>query len=239
MKIFIFAHQDDEIFALPFILNSEKKIFIYLTNGVSASSNDSELLNRSIEATHVFEKNLAVLNSEVVWWGLDNSIREGELHKFVTKENISSIMRVIQQYNLEDLKLITTTFEGAHQDHDASAVIARALGKIFEVQVIEISTYPQWFSKFYSFRVMKPRYPQTSLEFTRGKTALLALKLIKDYRTQRLTWLGLGASTLISYLFRKYYSATPINVGSLSYCFYETRGRAKQDDVLKHLGGPI
>jgi LmbE family N-acetylglucosaminyl deacetylase len=225
MKIFLFAHQDDEIFALPYILNSEKKIFIYLTNGVSASSTETELLNRSIEASEVFERHLAGLNSEVVWWGLETSIPEGALYKFVNYENISSIVKIIKQFDSENLQLITTTFEGAHQDHDACAVIARELGKSLGIEVIEISTYPQWLSRIYSFKVMKPRHRKMNLDFQRGKTVLLAIKLIKDYRTQRLTWVGLGISTLIVYAFRKYNSAVPIKVGRLSHCFYEFRGR--------------
>jgi hypothetical protein len=239
MKIFIFAHQDDEIFALPYILNSEKKLFIFLTNGVSVSANETDLLNRSAEAKEVFKNHLEPLNSEVVWWGLETSIPEGQLYEFVNQECISSIMRTIKLYDLENLQLITTTFEGAHQDHDASAVICRELAKNLGIEVIEISTYPQWFSNIYSFKVMKPHYPKLSLNFSRGKTVLLALKLIKDYRTQRLTWLGLGIPTLFAFAFRRYYSAVPIEVGRLSNCFYEFRGRSKQIDVLKYLDVPI
>ena len=239
MKIFLFAHQDDEIFALPYILNSEKKIFIYLTNGVSASSTETELLNRSIEASEVFERHLAGLNSEVVWWGLETSIPEGALYKFVNYENISSIVKIIKQFDSENLQLITTTFEGAHQDHDACAVIARELGKSLGIEVIEISTYPQWLSRIYSFKVMKPLYPKMKIGFPRDKTVLLAIKLMISYRTQRLTWLGLSASVLGTYAFSKYYSATPIKVGKLSNCFYEFRGRSKQKEVLEYLDVPI
>ena len=239
MKIFIFAHQDDEVFALPFILNSEKKIFIYLTNGVSASSTETELLNRSIEASEVFERHLACINSEVIWWGLETSIPECALYKFVNHENISSIVKIVEQFDPENLQLITTTFEGAHQDHDACAVIARELGKNLGIEVIEISTYPQWLSRVYSFKVMKPCHRKMNLDFPRGKTVLLAIKLIIGYRTQRLTWLGLGVSTLISYAFRKYNSAVPIEIGRLSHCFYEFRGRSKQKDVLEYLDVPI
>jgi hypothetical protein len=239
MKIFLFAHQDDEVFALPYILNSEKKLFIYLTSGVSVDSSKSKLLTRSSEAKDVFQRYLAELNSEVVWWGLDSSIPEGALYKFVTQENFSSILRIVKAHDQEIIQLVTTTFEGAHQDHDASAVITRKLAKVLGVQVVEVSTYPQWFSKFYSYKVMKPQHPDKSLDFSRGKTVLLALRLIKGYRTQRLTWLGLGLSTLGTYTFRKHFSAIPIEAGPMSKCFYELRGRAKQEDVLKHLLGPI
>jgi hypothetical protein len=239
MKVFLFAHQDDEIFALPYILNSDKKLFIYLTNGVSTIAGDMELRVRTLEAKEVFETHLAGINSEVIWWGFDKSIPEGELYKFVNKESILQIVKVIGDQEFTTLQLVTTTFEGAHQDHDASAVIAREIGEFLGVKVIEVSTYPQWFSKFYSFKVMKPHQLNESVEFSRVKVLFLAIKLIKSYKTQRMTWLGLAVATITSYAFRTYHSAIPMEVSHLNQCFYETRGRSQQTDVLKHLNVPI
>lgn len=239
MKVFILAHQDDEIFALPYILNSDKKLFIYLTNGVSVNAGDRELRLRSLEAKEVFEKHLVRLNSVVIWWGLEHSIPEGELYKFVNQECILQIAKVIGEQDLKSLQLVTTTFEGAHQDHDASAVISRELGKFLRVEVIEVSTYPQWFSKFYSFKVMKPQQLDKNMKFSRSKVLSLTLKLIKGYKTQRLTWSGLATATIAAYAFRTYHSAIPMPVSHLNRCFYETRGRSQQGEVLKHLSPPI
>ena len=50
MKIFLLAHQDDEVFLLPHIMNSEQKLFIYLTNGVSEGASISQLNRRILEA---------------------------------------------------------------------------------------------------------------------------------------------------------------------------------------------
>jgi len=235
----LFAHQDDEIFALPYILNADKKLFIYLTNGVSLNSSKSKLLKRSAEAKAVFKRHLSGLNCEVAWWGLNLSVSEGELYKFVSKENISQIIEIIEQNDSKALELITTTFEGAHHDHDASAVIAREVGKALAVPVTEISTYPQRFSKLYSFKVMKPQDKNDRIFFSRGQALLLALKLMMAYRSQKITWLGLAPATISTYLFRKYYSVIPIEVAHISPCFYETRGRAKQRDVLRNLYSPI
>lgn len=124
MKIFVFAHQDDEIFALPYIVNSEEKLFIYLTNGVSVNASEKKLRMRSLEAKGVFESYLAGLNSKVLWWGLEHSIPEGDLYKFVSQESILQIAKMIRDQDATSLHLITTTFEGAHQDHDASAVVS-------------------------------------------------------------------------------------------------------------------
>ena len=235
MKVFILAHQDDEVFLLPHILNSEKKLFIYLTNGVSVKSTSLKLDNRTAEARNVFDKYLTQLNSIANWWGLENSVSEGELHKFVSLENLASIEGVIKNQGELVTQILTTTFEGAHQDHDSAAVISRKLGKIFSVETIEVSTYPQWFSKFYSFKVLSPRYPSTSFTFDRIKTMRLALRLMTSYKSQRATWIGLGPATLGTYAFRKYQASNPQPIGLLSPCFYEFRGRARQSEVLKYL----
>ncbi len=235
MKVFILAHQDDEVFLLPYILSPEKKLFIYLTNGVSAESSLFKLESRTAEAKYVFEKNLAKLNSEVNWWGLENSVPEGELHRFVSIGNLASIEEVIKNQRELVTQILTTTFEGAHQDHDSAAVISRKLAKVFLVDSIEVSTYPQWFSKFYSFKVLSPRYPSMSFTFDRIKTMWLALRLMASYKSQRATWIGLGPAILGTYAFRKYRASTPQPIRSLSPCFYEFRGRALQSEVLRYL----
>ena len=235
MKVFILAHQDDEVFLLPHTLNFEKKLFIYLTNGVSVESSTLKLENRSAEAKYVFDKYLTQLNSVANWWGLENSVSEGELHKFVSIENLASIEEVIENQGELVTQILTTTFEGAHQDHDSAAVISRKLAKVFLVDTIEVSTYPQWFSKFYSFKVLSPRYPSTSFTFDRIKTMRLALRMMASYKSQRATWVGLGPATLGTYAFRKYRASRPQPIRSLSPCFYEFRGRALQSEVLRYL----
>ena len=132
-------------------------------------------------------------------------------------------------------QIITTTFEGAHQDHDSAAVISRRLAKDLMVTCVEMSTYPQWFSKLYSFKVLNPRFAETRFDFARGRTLVLALKLMASYKTQRNTWLGLGLGTVSAYAFRRYKSSKPAQIAELHPCFYEFRGRALQSEVTQCL----
>ena len=108
MKVFILAHQDDEVFLLPHILNSEKKLFIFLTNGVSEGSKEFKLEKRTVEARYVFGKYLSNLNSVANWWGLENSVPEGKLHKFVSVENLASIEEVIKNQGVRVTQILTT-----------------------------------------------------------------------------------------------------------------------------------
>ena len=235
MKVFILAHQDDEVFLLPHIINSEKKLFIYLTNGVSTGSSISKLDMRTIEAESIFENHLEVLNSQVIWWGLEKLVPEGELYKFTTEKNIRSIEELIRHQSEIVTQILTTTFEGAHQDHDAAAIISLKLTKNFLVDAIEVSTYPQWFTKVYSFRVLRPQHPASTFKFDRKKTIKLALRLMAGYKSQRATWLGLGPATIAAYTFRQYRSSRPMPVGEIRPCFYESRDRASQNEVLQFL----
>jgi len=235
MKIFLLAHQDDEVFLLPHVMDSEQKLFIYLTSGVSEGASGFKQDKRSKEAKTVFQKYLAVFNAQVIWWGLENSVPEGELHKFVSDQNLASIEKIIRSHSERVTQIFTTTFEGAHQDHDSAAFTSRSLAKIFQVDCIEMSTYPQWFSKIYSFKVLNPNAPDKRFNFTRMRTLTLAWKLMSSYKTQRNTWLGLGPATLAAFAFRQYKSSKPSPITEVYPCFYEFRGRAKQTDVLKYL----
>ena len=235
MKVFLLAHQDDEVFLLPHIMDSEQKLFIYLTNGVSEGSSSLKLERRTTEAKAVFQKYLAGFNSEVIWWGLENSVPEGQLHKFVSEENLSAIEKAIRNKGTKITQILTTTFEGAHQDHDSAAVVSRKLAKTLQVDCIEMSSYPQWFSKFYSFKVLIPHSVDGEFEFVRFRTLVVALKLMVGYKTQRNTWLGLGPATLGAFAFRKYRSSKPAPIAKVHPCFYEFRGRAEQSEVIQCL----
>ena len=235
MKVFLLAHQDDEVFLLPHIMNSEHKLFIYLTNGVSEGASKSQVEKRNSEAENLFQKYLVGFNAQAIWWGSENDVPEGVLHKFVSKENLASIAQTIRGQGKNITQVVTTAFEGAHQDHDVAAVISRKMAKLFGATCIEMSTYPQWFSKFYSFKVLNPRFAEARFDFARGRTLVLALKLMASYKTQRSTWLGLGLGTLGAYFFRRYRSSEPAQIAELHPCFYEFRGRALQIEVLRCL----
>lgn len=216
-------------------MDSEQKLFIYLTSGVSEGSSELKLEKRTAEAKTVFQKHLASFNARVIWWGLENSVPEGQLHKFVSEKHLSAIEEVIRNQGTQITQIVTTTFEGAHQDHDSAAIVSRKLAKAIQVSCIEMSTYPQWFSKFYSFKVLNPHSADEGFEFARIGTLALALKLMRSYKTQRNTWLGLGPATLGAFAFRKYRSSKPAPIAEVHPCFYEFRGKAQQSEVIQCL----
>ena len=53
MRLILLAHQDDEIFMLPFIDDSTPKIIIYLTSGVSRDASQAEIEIRHLESQKI------------------------------------------------------------------------------------------------------------------------------------------------------------------------------------------
>lgn len=66
MKLILLAHQDDEIFMLPFIYYPDPKLIIYLTSGVSKTASIKEKLARHHESKNIYDKFLKKHNIRIV-----------------------------------------------------------------------------------------------------------------------------------------------------------------------------
>jgi hypothetical protein len=236
VRLILLAHQDDEIFMLPFIDDSTSKTIIYLTSGVSRNASQAEIEIRYKESQNIFEKYLRPRNCTVVWWGNKNSHPEGELHKFSGSDEIKPLLSYINTHHMNVTEIVTTAFEGAHQDHDSAACISRKLGEKLNLVPIEVATYPQKFNNLYSYQVLTPKFPKNIINlYSRKSVTFLALQLIIAYKSQRLTWLGLGMQTIFNYAFKSFKVSQSLPITFQSPCFYEYRGRANQKIILSYL----
>jgi hypothetical protein len=237
MRVILLAHMDDELFLLPFINDEVPKLLIYLTSSVSRAANSKQTERRLSESRVIFERYLSSKNCKVFWYGNAYLQPENELHKFTSLADIDTLLLEIEKFPQQVSELITTTFEGAHHDHDSAAFIAREVGKRLKLIPIEVSTYPMKYKNFYSYQVISPRFPQAlQIKFNRKHILFLALKLILAYKTQRKTWIGLGGQLIFNYAFKSFKVALPAPIGIQTRCFYEFRGRAKQTEVISQLG---
>lgn len=231
-KFFFLAHYDDEIFALPLLSKDEKNCFIFLTNGVGETQTSVSEATRYSEAMANIHSKFENLDIECIAIGRHLGIWEGSLYERISEvvENFQ-IKRILAKVTSQDC-IITTTFEGAHQDHDACCILSRRLGETYQLNVIELSTYPQRYKSIYSFSVMRPTIKHKKIPRRRVQNASWAIRLIIGYKTQRRTWIGLGIPVIFSYLFNSFYTCKPLAPVYLEKCFYEYRGRAKQSKVL-------
>ena len=237
MRLILLAHQDDEIFMLPFIDDSTPKIIIYLTSGVSRDASQAEIEIRHLESQKILEEYLRPRNCTAVWWGNKNSHPEGELHMFSGPDEIKLLFSYIETLHMNVTEIVTTAFEGAHHDHDSAAYISRKIGEKLNLVPIEVATYPQKFKNLYSYQVLTPKFPRKVINsYSRKRVTLLAIHLIYAYKSQRLTWLGLGVQAVFNYAFKSFKVSETLPITFQSPCFYEYRGRANQKIVLSYLG---
>lgn len=235
--LFILPHPDDEVFFVPFLLAYESKYLVYLTNGVSVSSSFLHKERRQNEALRAFEKIFSPGLDTALWLGNQYGINEGVLYKSDLNELSKAILGLFSESKVLDLKVFTTAFEGAHQDHDVASVIARGVASSLGVNVQEVSTYPQKFSNIYSFSVLNPKKKESKVLFRRIATIRMAIKIMVSYSTQFKTWLGLFIPIVLRYSRGFYHTSVLEDVQPFKACFYEWRNRAKQADVLRHLKG--
>ena len=234
-KYFLLPHYDDEIFMLPLFDSKEKNFLIYLTNGIARSKNDDVQIERFREAMANLTTKLKSFQIEIICLGKHLHIYEGQLHNHLHQiDNDATLSSILKNIQHKDV-LVTTTFEGAHQDHDAASILSRKYAKKFGINLVEVSTYPQMLKGIYSFSVMRPRHKLNRIPFKHLRTSSLALNLIIGYRTQRRTWLGLGFQTLFSYLFLDFFTSKPMNLRIIERCFYEFRRREEQSEVFQKL----
>jgi LmbE family N-acetylglucosaminyl deacetylase len=236
IQIILLAHADDEVFFAPFFANSAENYLVYLTNGVSHLEENTLTLQRRMNETRLaFEKNLKKYNTELVHLGNLLKIPEGQLHLANLNECVELIVEFIHSRNSTDIQLLTTTFEGAHQDHDSAAIISRRISKICTLPIKEISTYRQRLKNCYSFTVMNPTSRREKIVFNRWAVTILSIKIMFSYKTQWKTWTGLSLGVILRYLRGHYFVAEQIKIGTHDKCFYSYRKRASQAEVIAHL----
>ena len=88
MRLILLAHQDDEIFMLPFIDDSTSKTIIYLTSGVSRYASQEEIKIRHKESQNILKKYLSPRNCTVVWWGNKKGAYLANINNANLKETI-------------------------------------------------------------------------------------------------------------------------------------------------------
>jgi hypothetical protein len=123
---------------------------------------------------------------------------------------------------------ISPSLEGGHQDHDAAYIIAQSLSRTWSAEHFSFPLYSSSRFPYPFFRTMKraegfTAFPQTLK--TRWYFVKTAIKLIKIYRSQKSTWIGLTLPLLVHYAFTSpvYYINQKRRVESIDNFLYESR----------------
>jgi len=231
-RVFLLSHCDDEIFLLPFLLDSTAQstlVFFTTRKGVyqepDVRKSEAVLANRLLNR---FQKvNTAFLSPEIY---------DGLIHNEFKNENFEFLENIIVKEKPDEI--ITLAFEGGHQDHDSVEVIARVLCDKYKIAMISCSAYGAAKFSRKLFTVMKSDVASQRVRTRRFLTLVVAFKIMFVYKSQFKTWLGLAPFILTKYAIYPFsYSRVKLTqeVVHLDRCFYESRNRGVQKEVLSNL----
>lgn len=187
--LFIFAHQDDEMAAASRIVHLTRDgrpvQCVFLTDG--RGGGDPEVRNR--ESIQVLAR-LGVGPDNVLFPGSRIPIADGQLvhHLDVALDALELLM---EGHHVREVYCLA--WEGGHQDHDASHLVAVAFARRrgIEDRTFEMPLYRKAIGPL--FRAFSPlqdggTWEQRRLRWTEGwRLSLLAFR----FRSQRKSWLGL------------------------------------------------
>lgn len=233
----VLAHQDDEMAMACRILDAvrtgNRVRCVYLTDGggwgTDASRRDDE--SRAVLAA------LGVPADDVFVVGGDERVPDGKLATALepTWEHLRALTA---GWTVDEL--YCPAYEGGHMDHDAANLLALALADALAAPggVRQFPLYNGWGTRGPLFRVMHPSPGMGEVETRRlaAVDGFRVTRLVRHYRSQRRTWLGLTPETFVKLVvMRREFSsvARPEAVLSRPHpgpLFYERRFSTPYDD---------
>ena len=236
------AHQDDEILGLHLNLNSATNHVIYLTDGVRcrANYNSSKRVSEARLAWNLIDK-----NAELLFFGTEHALKDGELREEISPFHLSELIKFCQTRNIKEI--VTLQLEGGHQDHDLVSMLAEEISFRLSLNLFTFPAYRALHKRYPIYAVMSS--PNKSIEKKNLSIALriritkLAYILMKNYRSQLSTWIGLGPFVILKYLvgkpsFIQQPSTIKIAQGIPSKLLYANRKKVKPIDY-KHFRSEI
>jgi len=169
-KLFLFAHQDDEVAIAPRIAREvaagTRVVCAFLTDGGAPAVRDAE--------SRLVLEELGV--DEVHFVGLPE-------RRLV--EHLDEAYAAVEHIDADEI--VTLAWEGGHQDHDAAHLVALALAIARGARCIE---FPLYHGKRRPYRVLAPLRVSETRRLSMREVWWRAM-LCWRYPSQRRTWMGL------------------------------------------------
>lgn len=195
--LFVFAHQDDEIAAasrIAYVLRQGDRVTcVYLTDGAGRHATSAE---RDEESRRVLAA-LGVDLSRVHFAGSRAGLPDGRLH-----EHLDRALELLETSVTEPVDaMVCLAWEGGHQDHDASHLVAVAFAARHGIldRCLELPLYQGYRLPGPVFQALAPLRigrPWTARRLTLREGLSIAA-LCRHYASQRKTWLGLLPTALL------------------------------------------
>jgi LmbE family N-acetylglucosaminyl deacetylase len=201
-RLWLLAHQDDEVMALHLHSNSVNNFVIYLTNGVrtGADYNAGTRINEARSAWVEIDQ-----SAELIFLGTEHSLLDGGLESQLDHSHLHDVISICRDRNINEV--VTLQLEGGHQDHDITSMFAEEVSRRLSLKLTVFPAYRALHKRFPVYAVMSSWIKNgvaNSLPATkRIGMAKQAFLLMKCYGTQLTTWIGLGPFVILKYLVGK------------------------------------
>jgi hypothetical protein len=121
-RLWLLAHQDDEVLGLHLNSNSFVNHVIYLTDGVrrGATYNSSKRVSEAQAAWNQIDK-----NAEVIFFGTDHALKDGTLCEEFSPFHLTEPIKISLKRDIKEI--VSLQLEGGHQDHDIVSMLAEEL----------------------------------------------------------------------------------------------------------------
>ena len=198
-RLWLLAHQDDEVLGLHLNSSSVVNHVIYLTDGVrrGATYSSSKRVNEAQAAWNQIDK-----NAELIFFGTDHALKDGALREEIRPLHLSEMIEICQKRDIKEI--VTLQLEGGHQDHDLVSILAEELSFRLSLDLFTFPAYRALHNRFPVYVVMSSPHKSTekkSLPIAlRLRYTKQSLILMKNYGSQLSTWIGLGPFVIIKYL---------------------------------------
>ncbi len=242
MNLFLFAHQDDEYGVYPvleeLVGRGETVKVIYLTSG---TLDGSRCERRNHESMRVLSR-IGVATSQVRFLGTESGFPDGRLCEYA--EQAAAELRQICARGESPTRIFSPAWEGGHQDHDATYIIACYLAGVFSCTDAS-RQFPLYTGQGLPASLWHTFYPladngpvETSRMNWRQRLRYLGYCL--SYHSQWRTWLGLYPMYALHILVHGKQYLQPLNpqrVCSAPHpgrCLYERRGFCTREQFVYH-----
>jgi len=203
-SVFIFAHQDDEFGIYPeierLINNQTKVIIFYLTSG---SLDGKPRQDRNAESSNVL-KDIGINKEDIHFLGTEHNIPAAKMHEYldILYPELIKLINNVDKIN----SLYFLSWEGGHQDHDATHLIGLALAKKLKIldQSYQFTLYSGHNLPWILFKLFSPLASNGNVTIYKVSWAL-RLKFIKyvlSYRSQVVPIIGLFPFFLFHQIFK-------------------------------------
>ena len=242
MNLFLFAHQDDEYGVYPLLerlaSGDEAITVIYLTSG---TPDGQESTRRNRESREVLCR-LGVSGSDIYFLGADLGLPDGKLFRHV--ERAAQAVQAYMETREKPTRIFTPAWEGGHQDHDATYIVACYLAKVFSC-VDTSRQFPLYHGRglpgslWHTFSPLPENGPVEAERMT-WRQRLHYVRYCLLYHSQWRTWLGLYPMYVLNLLISGRQLLQPLRLARLNETphsgprLYERRGFCGGDEFGYH-----